>query len=78
MSYVVLTILEKINFNMGYVYGKDEELIYFLWKKVHLQSLLMRAFPELNISEEYLVYEIVKKYILSQEFVYKKVYLKKI
>ena len=38
----------------------------------------MRAFPELNISEEYLVYEIVKKYILSQEFVYKKVYLKKV
>ena len=78
MSYVVLTILEKIHFNMGYVYGKDEELICFLWKKVHLQSLLMRAFPGLNISEEYLVYEIVKKYILSQEFVYKKFYLKNI
>ena len=29
-------------------------------KKVHLQSLLMRAFPGLDISEEY-SYEIVKK-----------------
>ena len=35
-------------------------------KKVHLQSLLMRAFPGLDISEEY-SYEIVKKKYLHPQ-----------
>ena len=48
----------KNQFQYGICLRKRWRTYLFLMKKVHLQSLLMRAFPGLDISEEYLVLSI--------------------